>query len=165
MDKSFIMSISKNNTDLSSYVIGWECGCGNKQEQRRCSGESGGIVRPGGTIPGARVRGGANMLPCVQSWSQSLRHMLLSLSLRCVGVAILTLCVVSRSWSSRHVVLWSWWLSSCRSRGHRHLHILVATSSPHIITIVPLLSQSVVGGCTVVGPGGRGWPRIRRQGW
>jgi len=113
VDKSFIMSISKNNTDLSSYVIGWECGCGNKQEQRRCSGESGGIVRPGGTIPGARVRGGANMLPCVQLWSQSLRHMLLSLSLRCVGVAILTLCVVSRSWSSRRVVLWSWWLS-CR---------------------------------------------------
>jgi hypothetical protein len=52
----------------------------------RCSAESGGIVRPGGTIPGAWVRGGTNMLPCAQSQSRSLHH---------VGVAVLTLREVS----------------------------------------------------------------------
>ena len=88
VDKSFIMSISKNNTDLSSYVINWN------------SGESGGIARPGGTILGAWVRGGANTLPCAQSQSRSLCHVSLSLSLRHVGVAVLTLRVVSwvRAW-------------------------------------------------------------------
>ena len=59
--------------------------------------------------------------------------------------------VMSRSWSSRRVVLRSLWLSSCRwcrSRGHRRGGIVVA-----------------VGVCTVAGPGGGGRSRIRRQGW
>jgi len=88
VDKSFIMSISKNNTDLSSYVINWN------------SGESGGIARPRGMIPGTQVRGGTNTLPCAQSQSRSLRHMSSSPLLCHVGVAVLTLRVVLwvRAW-------------------------------------------------------------------
>src|SRR6266851_3630768 len=114
------------------------------------------------------------MLPCMQLQMWSLHRMLLLPSLCHVGVAVLTLhvvswvlvvpCVVLWSWSEHHVVLQLWWLSLCHSYGHCYLHILVATLLPHIITITPLSLWLVVSGCTVIGPRGRGWPHICQQG-
>jgi hypothetical protein len=70
-------------------------------------------------------------------------------ALHVVVVAVVTPRVVSGSRSPRRGVLRSWWLSSCRvvpqqrpSSSRRH--VLVATSSPHVITIVPLSLRLVV---------------------
>ena len=64
------MSISKKYI-LSIYVIGWET---MWTRQGHCSEkasahEGGGIVEPGGAIPGVQVGGGANV-PKVRSWEQ-----------------------------------------------------------------------------------------------
>jgi hypothetical protein len=42
-------------------------------------------------------------------------------------------------------------------------HVLIATSLPHVITIVAIVVT--IGGCAMVGPEGGGWPCVHWQGW
>jgi hypothetical protein len=126
-------------------------------------------------IPGVWMRGGTNTPLHAVMVVAFVLHVIIAVIALCgcrhpytvCGVlgAVVAPYVVSWSWSSHHVGLWLWWLSLCCSCGHCCLYILVATLLPHIITIVPLLLRSVVSGCAVVGPRGRGWLCIHRQGW
>ena len=68
VDKSCIMSISRTNRNnrRSIYLCNWLGKCVDEVNGTggAAACESGGIARPGGAIPGARVGGCAIMSPC-----------------------------------------------------------------------------------------------------
>jgi len=89
-------------------------------------------------------------LGCIMSWSRSP----CTCDHSCCCCAMWCCCRSSRHatcgvmvMSLRGVVLWLWWLL-CHVVPHRCGGIVIR-----------------VGSCTVVGPGGGGWPCICRQGW
>jgi hypothetical protein len=157
IDKSFIMLISKNNTDLSeTEALQW-----------RKWGDCKAWRHDPGSVSEGRCKHAPLHAVIVAVFAPRV-VVTVVVPRRCchpytacgVVVAVVVPHVMSQSQSSHHMVLRLWWLLLCHSYGYRRLHILMAMSLLHIITIMPLSLWLVVGGCAMVGPGGRGWPCI-----